>query len=99
MRVTDMDGNGKIEFEEMPELMSKLGKLFLTQPQRKKTTMVPPQFIQAGVADMWNRVDHVAIIVSDVARSSAFYGGKLGMVPVSSAFTNHVFVLDCSAGL
>ena len=28
------------------------------------------------------KVDHIAIVVSDVSRSSAFYGGKLGMVQV-----------------
>ena len=28
------------------------------------------------------KVDHIAIVVSDIARSSAFYGGKLGMVQV-----------------
>ena len=28
------------------------------------------------------KVDHIAIVVSDIARSSAFYGSKLGMLQV-----------------
>ena len=30
------------------------------------------------------KVDHIAIVVSDIGRSSAFYGSKLGMVQVIS---------------
>merc|ERR1712106_484975 len=32
-----------------------------------------------GVSDMWSSVNHMAIVVSDVGRSCAFYGGTLGM--------------------
>ena len=35
-----------------------------------------------GYPTSYVKVDHIAIVVSDVSRSSAFYGGKLGMVQV-----------------
>jgi len=45
-------------------------------PQKKVAAPVS----SSGVRDLWSRVDHIAIVVSDIGRSSAFYGSKLGMV-------------------
>ena len=36
----------------------------------------------AGISDLWKSVNHVALVVSDIARSAAFYGGSLGMKQV-----------------
>ena len=35
-----------------------------------------------GVSDLWKNVNHVAIVVSDIGRSDAFYSGVLGMKQV-----------------
>ena len=40
----------------------------------------PPPFMWFHITP--SQVDHIAIVVSDVSRSSAFYGGKLGMLQV-----------------
>ena len=32
-----------------------------------------------GVSDLWKNVNHVAIVVSDIGCSIAFYSGVLGM--------------------
>ena len=37
-----------------------------------------------GVSDLWKSVNHIAVVVSDVGRSVAFYGGVLGMTQVGS---------------
>ena len=46
----------------------------------------PPYFrlrsAKKVVSSRNSQVDHIAIVVSDVGRSSAFYGGTLGMVQV-----------------
>ena len=35
-----------------------------------------------GVSDLWKNVNHIAIVVSDIGRSVAFYSGVLGMKQV-----------------
>ena len=35
-----------------------------------------------GLSDMWNRVNHIAIVVTDVGRSVAFYTHAVGMSQV-----------------
>ena len=62
--------------------MAKLGKFFLAQPKSNSGSLVRQNMRTVGVSDMWNRIDHIAIVVSDVGRSSAFYGNILGMIPV-----------------
>jgi len=74
MSIADLDGDGKIEFSEFCNLMEALLK---EKPRRK---VCPPGLGPSGVRDLWSKVDHIAIVVSDIGRSSAFYGGKLGMV-------------------
>jgi catechol-2,3-dioxygenase len=36
-----------------------------------------------GMANLWKRLDHIAIIVSDVGRSLAFYTDVIGLKQVS----------------
>ena len=62
--------------------MAKLGKFFLGQPKGKSGSLVRQNMRTVGVSDMWSRIDHIAIVVSDVGRSAAFYGNILGMIPV-----------------
>jgi len=75
MRIADLSGNGKIEFSEFCKLMEALLPVIKEKPQRKVSPALPN-----GVRDLWSRVDHIAIVVSDIGRSSAFYGSKLGML-------------------
>lgn len=81
IRYADIDGDGKIEVEEFPDLMAKLGKFFLGQP-KNKSGLARQNMRTVGVSDLWNRIDHIAIVVSDVGRSAAFYGNILGMIPI-----------------
>ena len=41
-----------------------------------------------GVSSLWKGVNHIALVVSDVGRSVAFYGGVLGMKQVG-VLVNH----------
>ena len=40
-----------------------------------------------GVSDLWKTVNHIAVVVSDVGRSVAFYSGVLGMKQVGHCFS------------
>lgn len=71
MRVADADGDGKINFKEFTDFMKKLR----TCPTRKLSQTV----VNPGVSDLWSAVNHIALVVSDIGRSCAFYSGKLGM--------------------
>ena len=47
--------------------------------------MVQSQFIMEnprGLNDLWSGVNHIAIVVSDVGRSLAFYSDVIGMKQV-----------------
>jgi len=72
----DADGNGKIDINEWKQVLGKSKyshlKLAGTVSEGKS-----PQL--RGVSDLWKTVNHVAIVVSDVGRSVAFYSGVLGM--------------------
>jgi len=80
MRIADLDGDGKMRLSEFCKLMEKLVPIINERPRRKLTMPILPNQTPGGVRDLWSRVDHIAIVVSDVGRSSAFYGGTLGMV-------------------
>jgi len=71
MDMADTGGDGKIGLEEFKKFLSETAKTV----QRK----VHKVDRNIGVSDMWSSVNHMAIVVSDVGRSCAFYGGTLGM--------------------
>jgi len=72
MRVADTDGDGKINFQEFSALMQKIG-------QSGGGGTISQVHRSTGVSECWSAVNHIAIVVSDVGRSCAFYGGTLGM--------------------
>jgi len=72
----DEDGDGKIELQEFGRMMKDLDPA--DHSQDEPACPLPNK----GVSDLWSRVDHIALIVSDVGRSAAFYGTKLGMIQV-----------------
>jgi len=69
LHLVDTDGDGKINFEEFKKFAEK------NAVQRK----IEKAVVNPGVSDLWSSVNHVAIVVSDIGRSCAFYGGVLGM--------------------
>merc|ERR1712025_475455 len=68
--MVDTDGDGKVSINEF--------KKFLASKARKVSQIGR----HVGVSDLWNSVNHIAIVVSDVGRSCAFYGGTLGLQQV-----------------
>lgn len=41
-----------------------------------------------GVSDLWKTVNHIAVVVSNIGRSVAFYRGVLGMKQVGRALVS-----------
>lgn len=78
IRRADVDGNGKINIEEFNAVMQCEENI---RPRTRKFTMMRGSK-PAGISDLWKSVNHVALVVSDIARSAAFYGGSLGMKQV-----------------
>jgi len=72
----DGDGDGRLNFQEFGRMMKGICPKDLSKDE--------PQAVlpNKGVSDLWNKVDHIALVVSDVGRSAAFYGSKLGMIQV-----------------
>jgi len=70
----DADGNGKIDMDEWKEVLKKSEDLKELGTERVSKMDEP-----RGVSDLWKNVNHVAIVVSDIGRSVAFYSGVLGM--------------------
>jgi len=77
IRNHDEDGDGRIKIEEFRKMMKNLNPGDSINHQ--VTTFLPPS---VGVSDLWQKVDHVALVVSDVGRSAAFYRLKLGMTQI-----------------
>jgi len=72
--MVDTDGDGKVSINEF--------KKFLASKAKNVARKVSQIGRHVGVSDLWNSVNHIAIVVSDVGRSCAFYGGTLGMQQV-----------------
>jgi len=74
----DTDGNGKLSVYELIRVLKKQAD---TSPKEK----IFKKMIEGrntGVSSLWKGVNHIALVVSDVGRSVAFYGGVLGMKQV-----------------
>jgi len=73
VHLVDTDGDGKISYQEFKKFAAKRKHSSL------QTRQLDKMVVKTGVSDLWSSVNHVAIVVSDIGKSCAFYGGTLGI--------------------
>jgi len=74
VRSADADGNGKLDKNEWKDVLK-----HNRQPTTERKMSQLEGSAPRGVSDLWKTVNHIALVVSDVGRSVAFYSGVLGM--------------------